>query len=295
MNRKRRTVCRRLLFTLIMTAVLRPAPATADPPAISFEDFPVIDGSLACVPLMEQLIMKVTGCSEAQADQLLNNFSNTNPCYLNLAAGQRQLCLAYEPAAETIEELEQFPALEMTPVGRDALVFIVNEDNPVEGLTSEQITAIYTGEITSWKDVGGEDHPVKVFTRPEKSGSQTLMRKLLIGDKAMAEGRYYKNIPGMEGMLRVLGDEYDNAKYAIGYSVFFYVSDMMGMQGVKCLEVDGVLPTTETIRSGEYPLVNDFYIVTGSASGDAAVELKNWLLSDEGQCFVEECGYVPVR
>ncbi len=263
-------------------------------PLMDLEDFPVIDGSLACVPMIEELMMRFTGCSEMQAEERLNeSFSNTNPCYLNLAAGERDICLAYEPAQETVAKLEEYDPLEMTPVGKDALVFIVNEKNPVEELTREQLTDIYTGKIRNWKDVGGPDVPIQAFTRPETSGSQTLMRALLIGDADMTDEKYYFMKQDMEGMVEAIKEDYDNTQMAIGFSVYYYVDAMMGTGGLKFLKVDGVEPSNETIASGEYPLVNDFYVVVRGDASPEALEIRDWLLSDEGQAFVRECGYVP--
>lgn len=265
-------------------------------PSMTLEEFPVIDGSLANVPMIEELMMRSTGCSEMQADERLNAcFSNTNPCYLNLAAGERDLCIAYEPAQETVEQLKEYDPLDMTPIGKDALVFIVNENNPVDELTTEQLMDIYTGKIRNWKEVGGEDIPIEAFTRPETSGSQTLMRSLLIGDADMTDETYYHRVQSMEGMVDAIKEDYDNTKMAIGYSVYYYVDAMMGTGGLKFLKVDGVEPSNETIASGEYPLVNDFYVVTRKDSPESALQIRDWLVSEAGQEFVRECGYVPAQ
>ncbi|MDO4648887.1 MAG: substrate-binding domain-containing protein [Eubacteriales bacterium] len=265
----------------------------AELPKMAYEDFPKMDGSLACVPLMEALGRKVTDCSENEAESLLDDFSNTNPCYLALAEGNRDFCIAYEPAGETVEKLKEYAPLTMNPVGKDALVFIVNEGNPVDTLTTAQVHDIFTGKITNWKEVGGEDAKIQVFTRPEKSGSQTLMRKLLIGEEAMTEANT-KEVSTMEGMITEFLD-YDNSAAAIGYSVYYYASEMMGVSGMKFVSVEETAPTKETIADGSYPLVNDFYFVTREDSPDSAKNIGNWLLSSEGQDFVEECGYVPVE
>ena len=288
MMKKRRLIT---MVTLIL-AFSCPHSFRAEVPVIGFDEFPVIDGSLACVPLIEQLAQKITGCSEVMAEDVLLNFSNTNPSYIELAAGNRDLCIAYEPAEETVKKLEGYPPLEMDPVGRDALVFIVNENNPVSDLSTDQLKAVFSGEIRNWKELGGEDISIEAFVRPETSGSQTLMRKLLMGDMEMTDEKYYVMVPTMEGMIRGIKQSYDNSEMAIGYSVYYYVAAMMGTQGLKILSVDGVAPTAETIASGEYELVNDFYVVTNELSSGNAMMIRDWLLSDEGQAFVEECGYV---
>lgn len=263
-------------------------------PEMSLEEYPRIDGSLACVPLCEALAVQVTGCTQIQAEETMADFTNTNPCYLELAQGNRDILLVYEPAESTTEELKAYDPLDMQPVGKDALVFIVNEDNPVESLTQQQAYDIYTGKVTNWKEVGGDDIEIKAFQRPETSGSQTMMRKLLIGDAQMAEAPKEMIASGMDDIIEAL-QEYDNSANALGYSVYYYASSMFRQPGLKFLEIDGVMPSNETIKSGEYPLINEFYCVTNKQSSDRALEIKEWLLSEDGQDFVEECGYVPVK
>ena len=92
-----------------------------------------------------------------------------------------QLLIVYEAPEYVKEELAEADAkLEQKAIGRDALVFIVNEENPVQSLTQQQLRDIYAGRITSWKDVGGADAPIVAFQRGVDSGSQTLFKKLLI-------------------------------------------------------------------------------------------------------------------
>lgn len=262
-------------------------------PQMEYSEFPRIDGSLACVPLIEALAVKCTGCSEEEAEETLADFVNTNPSYIELAKGNRDIILAYEPADLTKEQLKEYPELTMESVGRDALVFIVNKDNPVESLTTEQLKGIYTGTITNWSEVGGADEEIKVFSRPETSGSQTMMRALLLGDAEMADA-VTEEVPSMEGIISALKD-YDNSANAIGYSVYYYASMMFSQPDLKFLAVEGTEPSNETIGADVYPLVNDFYCVTNEQSCENARRIAGWLQTDAGQEFVEECGYVPVR
>lgn len=259
-------------------------------PHMTYEEYPEVDGSLACVPLMEALIRQVTGCSEAQAEESLINFSNTNPSYERLKMGEAELILSYEASEEYKKRLDQLEGLELSPVGKDALVFLANEANPVDGLTRGQIHDIYTGTITNWKEVGGEDLPIRAFQRREASGSQTLMRLLLMGDEEIPEKQMVR-IEGMEGLIDALL-EYDNSANALGYSVYYYASSMYHQDGLKFLAVDGIKPVNDTIRSGQYPLTHPFYVGIGEHSGENAHMLADWLLSEEGQRFVEDQGYV---
>ena len=265
-------------------------------PHMTLEEYPLMDGSLACIPLMEELVKQVTGCTQIEAEKSLEDFKNTNPAYIKLMKGEADIILAYEASSETKDMLKELEAaegnnVELESVGRDALVFITNAGNPVNSLTSEQIHDIYTGKITNWKEVGGDDIEIKAFQRRENSGSQTLMRLLLMGDEEIPEKQMI-SIAEMEGLLNTVM-AYDNSANAIGYSVYYYAGVMMGNDDLKFLAVDGVAPDNDTIRSGEYKLTNPFYCGISSKSSENAVKIRDWLLTEEGQSFVEDCGYVP--
>lgn len=291
---KNKKILNTFLTTMIGSAViLLSSLVYAEVPQFTLETYPGIDGSLACVPLGIALTEKLTGCSEIEAEMIMDTITNTNPCYLRLAEGDTDFILAYEPSDETKKNLEKYEPLNMKEIGQDALVFLVNENNPIESLTKEQLQDIFSGKITNWKEVGGEDQEIKAFQRPENSGSQTLMRKLLIGDVEMVEERVSR-ISTMEGMLDTIMT-YTNEANAIGYSVYYYAEEMMHKEGIKLLKVEEVAPSCETIYNGEYSLVNPFYCVTGKKSTAGAEQIQEWLLSEEGQDFVEECGYVKIN
>jgi ABC-type phosphate transport system substrate-binding protein len=295
--RKRKIYLTGIIAVAVLAGMGNPESILAEEvsrPQMTYEEYPRIDGSLACVPLCEKLAVEVTGCSEVQAEATMADFLNTNPSYLSLAEGQRDIILAYEPSDSTKETLEEYDPLDMQPIGKDALVFIVNEDNPVESLTQQQVYDIYTGAITNWSEVGGDDIEIRAFQRPETSGSQTMMRKLLLGDAQMIEADTETIAVGMEDIIEAL-TRYDNSANALGYSVYYYASEMFSQPGLKFLQIDGVEPSNETIRSGEYPLINEFYCVTNEQSSEKAIEIRDWLISEDGQSFVEECGYVPVQ
>lgn len=163
----------------------------------------------------------------------------------------------------------------------------------MESLTVDQIRDIFAGEITNWSEVGGADMEIRAFQRPETSGSQTLMRKLVMGDTVMEESDV-ELVPTMEGMIEAL-KEYDNSVNSIGFSVYYYASQMYEQPDLKFLQIDGVEPSNDSIRSGKYPLINEFYCVTNEQSSDSAKKIQEWMVTEEGQQFVEECGYVAMQ
>ena len=177
----------------------------------------------------------------------------------------------------------------------DALVFVVNADNPVNGLTTEQLQKIYTGEITNWSQVGGEDRDIIPFQRNPEAGSQALMKKLVMDGLEMMEPPVDYTAGSMSSLLEGVR-QYDNSPAAIGYTVYYYAHDMEMAQGLKLLSIDGTAPSPDTIRSGEYPFLNPYYAVMDKdeAEDSPARILYDWLLGEEGQSLVAQEGYVSI-
>jgi len=260
--------------------------------AITLENYPVVDGSTATIPLAIGLIQKITGCTSAQAEESIA-FNTTDASYQAMADGLSDLLLVYEPAQPTIDALDVFKTMDMREIGLDALVFIVNEDNPVNSLTSDQVRGIYSGEITNWSEVGGDDVPIVAFQRPELSGSQTLMLNLMMKGTQMMTTTTETISAGMADIIEDIS-AFDNSANAIGYSVYYYAKNMYTQPGLKFISVDDVLPSNETINSREYGFTNPFYGVIPLDPNPQAKAILDWLLTKDGQQLLVDCGYVPI-
>lgn len=284
--------------TVVPEPPVPPAPETDPAPAqfvFTRENFPRLNGSTSTVPLGTAMASVLLGESREEAADLIQ-FSKTTQSYRELMNGQADLLIAAEPAEVIWEEKEQAGFdWEMEPFAVDALVFLVNVNNPVDNLTVEQIRRIYTGEITSWSQAGGEDLPIVPFQRNAEAGSQTAMQKLVMGKLEMMDAPAAYVRGEMGDLIRSVA-AYDGTADAIGYTVYYYASDMRMAEGLKILSVNGVAPNDDTIRSGDYPLLNNYYVLTaaGLAEDAPARILYNWLLSPEGQKLVAHEGYVSV-
>ena len=137
-------------------------------PILSVDEFPITDGSTACIPLIAQIMADTTGLDLETAPERRDHQHHgpglAQPgLYGNNYGDSVKLIIAYEAPESVKEELKaDGDPLEQKAIGRDALVFIVNEDNPVQSLTLQQLKDIYAGTITNWKDVGGSDMPIVV-------------------------------------------------------------------------------------------------------------------------------------
>ncbi len=224
-------------------------------PFLTVEDFPALDGSTACIPLMAQMLADTTGMDLEEAQSIIS-VSTTAYAWesFGLYNTDTKMLVVYEAPDSVKEELEAANVqLEQKPIGVDALVFIVNEDNPVTDLTQQQLRDIYAGKITNWKEVGGADLPIVPFQRREDSGSQTLFQKLLIQGGELMDPPT-ELAPTAMGELVDSVAEYNNSANAIGFSVYYYIDQMYSQPGLRLLSVDGVMPSNDTHRRQLSPL-----------------------------------------
>ncbi len=262
----------------------------------TLENYPKMGGSLANLPLGEAVTATVLGISREEANGLVSFKGSTTDNYVDLIDGKFDILLAYEMSEEAIAYVEEKNVeLEMTPIGMDAFVFINSLENPVTNLSEQQIKEIYKGNITNWSEVGGEDHAIIPYQRNKDSGSQTLFDLFInLGDELMEPPTDIR-IGSMIGILEAVAD-YENSYDALGYTVYYYNKFMESekLATSKFLAVDGVMPSNETIASGEYPYVNDFYVVIRKDAAEDSPErvLYNWICSEQGKELAERENYV---
>ncbi|MBQ6066267.1 MAG: substrate-binding domain-containing protein [Clostridia bacterium] len=274
-----------------------PAPRQTDF-QFTLNNYPRMGGSLANLPLGEAITASVLGVTRDEADDLITFAGSTTDNYKAIVDGGFDILLAYEPSEEAKEYIkEKNVELEMTPIGVDALVFICSLENEVKSLTIDQIKDIYRGKITNWSEVGGDDDEILAYQRNKDSGSQTLFDKLInLGDELMTPPSDMI-VGSMIGLLEAVAD-YDNSEDALGYTVYYYLTNMETdkLKTSKILDVNGVTPSNETIGSGDYPLTNDFYVVIRKDAEENSPEriLYNWICSDQGHELVVRENY-PTR
>ena len=181
-----------------------------------------------------------------------------------------------------------------TPIGADAFVFFVHQDNPIDSLTTEQIQKIYSGEITNWKELGGKNEEIVAFQRNEGSGSQSMLIRFM-GDVPIMEPPIERVNDLMAGIVEQVAN-YKSKSGSIGFSFRYYMEGIIKNPDIKLLAVDGVKPTVENIKQKTYPITGPLYAVTYSGNDKENVEkLLQWILSDEGKAIIEKTGYAVIK
>ena len=262
----------------------------------TLDNYPKVDGSTVTIPLSEAIASKLTGRPIDEVRQhILHN--KTHEAYLNLLNKKADIIFVTSPSEEELAlAKEKGITLEVIPIVSEAFVFLVHTDNPVNGLTLEEIRRIYGGDITNWSDVGGGDIPIIPYQRPVNSGSQTGFLDLVMKDFTPMEPPMETIVADMGGLIDAIA-VYNNNHSALGYSYYYFVVDMWGNDKVKLLEVDGVYPNQETIRMGKYPIKTAYYaVIRGDEPRNSSVrKMISWILSEAGQKVAEESGYVKIK
>lgn len=264
-------------------------------PIFTKENYPRIDASTAIQPLIEAIKENFVGSDVAS--EIGTEYLDTHYGFLGVVDGTRDLCFMSYPSDEELEYAKQKNVeLEIVRATNSAFVFIVNEDNPVNSLTLQQIKDIYSGKITNWKEVGGEDAEIIPYQRPINSGSQSGMLQLVMKDTPIMEAPYTELTVGMGDLVDAIA-QYDNSRYALGYSYYYYVNTMYKRDTIKILAVDGIPANIETIKSGEYPIMTSGWLVYRKDEPEDSATRK-WVeavTSDRGGKIIEAAGYVPAN
>ncbi len=259
------------------------------------ENLPVLDGAAALVPVYASVVENVypkgsvtyeggvfsddNYYGENFAPDSKMQYNNTVRGYRAIVDGTTDILFCAAPSAEQKQyAADKNAELVYVPIGLEAFVFFVNENNPVDNLTVSQIRDIYGGKYTNWRQVGGADRVINPVTRFAGSGSQSAMDAFM-GDRAIAQ----KSIFSVTGA-------------AIGFSFRYYMDGIVGNDAVKMLSLNGVYPSEENIQNRSYPVVVEFYAIYREDNENENIPvLIDWLLSDEGQSLIEESGYVRIR
>ncbi len=259
------------------------------------DNLPVLDGAAALVPVYAAVIDTVypKGCvkfeggefsddnyyGENFAEDSAMQYKNTVRGYQAIVDGTTDILFCAGPSEEQkIYAEDKGVELVYVPIGLEGFVFFVNENNPIDNLTTEQIRKIYAGEYTNWKQVGGANRIINPVTRLKGSGSQTAFESFM-GDYEM----------GIKSPFVITGA-------SIGFSFRYYMDGIVENDAVKMLSLNGVYPSAENIQNRTYPIVAQFYAIYRADNDNANIPvLIDWLLSEEGQTLIEKSGYVRIQ
>ncbi len=262
-----------LMLSLAACGDFAPDPTDAPTAALDYSytesTFPDVAGSAAYTPLMEAVTAIMLGTTRENAAEHLN-LGATDAAWDALGSGEVGVVVAPEGSSMP-------SGIDTAPISRDALVFFVGADSPVSDLSSDELRSIFTGREDSWQSYGG-DGSIRILTRPEGSGSIAALERLIGCDSELVTGE----------SLPLTGSD------VIGFGLWSEC-ELSGLaDGYKLLSVDGVDPSADSIRSGEYALSLDLLAGVNSDAAEDSAErtLWLWLQGSVGQAFISSQGYL---
>jgi phosphate transport system substrate-binding protein len=200
----------------------------------------------------------------------------------------------------SVEELRAAEEQDIEPVefivSKDAIAVVVHLQNPVDQLTIQQISDIYSGAIKNWSEVGGEDRPIVRLSRETNSGThvyflEEVLRKGNPDDRTLFSQDTLL-LPSSEGITAEVKDNPN----AIGYEGLGYITpDMKVLAIAKSASEPYVMPSLETVNDESYPIARDLYMYTPGEPTGVVAEYMEWILSAEAQQIVIDLGFVPVN
>ncbi len=241
-----------------------------------------IIGSTTVTPLMEVLVDRYT--EETQQRLTIQSTGSSSGIQ---AVSEGVSDLGMSSRSLTSDELAQ---VEAYPFAIDALIVIVHPKNPITNLSSEQVFNIFSGKITNWQEVGGDNMPVIVVSREAGSGARSSFEDFfgLVQDKRSLVDQARPLISSGTGAIK--------ATVANNEQAISYVTISVADNAVKTLSLDGVSPMDKAnLVDGSYALVHPFYLVMGDHSSQLAREFTSFVLSEQGQQIVEEFGLVRIQ
>ena len=217
-----------------------------------------VAGSTTCLPIAEQaaeLFKEETGVG------VLVSGLGSSAGIEAVSTGTAEIATS----SRGLNAQERELGLTTIPVAHDGIAVIVNTENPVRDLNVEQLRAIYSGEVSNWSEVGGEDLPIQLVNRDEASGTREAFKSIVM------DGSPFDRRAAVLSGTGQVRDVVSRSRGAIGYISMGFVESKYAQTSVRALGVNGVAPSEDTIATGEYPISRDLYFFTkGEPSGAAA-------------------------
>lgn len=196
-------------------------------------------------------------------------------------------------SSRNLKASEKEPSLKEEVIARDGIAVVVNPKNTLSGLTAEQVTAIYKGEVTNWKQVGGADKPIVTITRDTASGTRGAfedimkLKKKIAGKKVSAISQRAQVANGNGALKTMVASN----PYAIGYISLGTVDNT-----VHALAIDGTAASVTNVKNGSYKVARPFLVLYKEGKPSAETQkFLDWMLTPEAQKLVDQKGYISIH
>ena len=289
---------------------------------LTFDNYPKMDSSTSLVPLSGLIFCKLFGLDyhwmyfynihgwsivpnnaydDLEWQTVVNNkfsdlvkSSQTHQSILNLINKEADIILSARKMSSDEKKHADASGISIieTSIALDALVVIVNPENTIESLSIEQIKDIYTGKITNWKEIGGNDAPINPYIRNANSGSQELFESMIMKGLNIADFPISPEmIPTMQGVIEMVKDDINS----ICYTVYYYKEYIQRVTSVKNIAIEGINPNKANIGNNTFPLTAEIYAMIRSdlTKSSTAYKLYTLLQTKVGKEVIRESENIP--
>ncbi|MDR1454054.1 MAG: substrate-binding domain-containing protein, partial [Tannerella sp.] len=310
------------LFCVCGEAGAEDRPETVE--GITPENYPRVDGSTSTEPLNTLIACKLLGWQyewrpflagngvwqllprgETMPEDFFGNrvkTSQTHNAFLNLIDGGADIVLSARKMSDEERAYAESADVEVieTPVALDALDFLVNSQNPVRSLTAAQVRDIYLRNLVNWREAGGADGDIRPFIRNPQSGSQEMMKEIVMNRAGMPDweaGFDDDVLPTMALVYREVADNLHGICFTPHYYREYIIRDAVGADRTKTVAIEGVYPDARSIGDKTYPFVAPVYAVVRADADRLSMtgRLYDWLRTEAGKAVIAESGYVPTE
>lgn len=200
-----------------------------------------------------------------------------------------QASRAMKPAEKAkLRERHSTPGVEIK-VAIDGLAVYLNANNPLEELNMDQLKQIYTGKITNWKELGGPDEKIVLYSRESSSGTYVFFKEEVLKNADYSPRA--QTLPGTAAVVNAVARE----KWGIGYGGAAYGKGIKEIKIKKDAGSPGIAPSATTVKDGTYPLARPLFFYLRNAPSGATKSFIDWVLSPEGQALATKVGYFPLN
>jgi phosphate transport system substrate-binding protein len=261
----------------------------AQQPAQAAAQTVTVKGSDTLVILAQRLAERFMAEKPGQTVQVTGGGSGTGiAALINGTTDVANASRAMKPSEkQQVQQKRGKPAVEH-PVALDGLAIYVHESNPIQTFTLAQLKAIYTGETTNWKELGGKDEPIMLYSRENNSGTYAYFKEHVLEEEDFAPEA--QTLPGTAAVVNAVSKDPN----AIGYGGIAYGSGIRAVPVKKDDASPAVQPTMENVTSGAYPISRTLFMYTVGEPTGAVKDFVEFAQSDAGQEIASKVGYYPL-
>ena len=244
----------------------------------------------------DTMVILVQRWTEAYTDKKTTEFQVTGggsgTGIAALINGTTDICASSRPIKkDEVAQLEKkfgYKGLEIR-VAMDGLAIYVHKSNPVKQLSMAQVKDIFTGKVTNWKQVGGNDKPILLYSRENNSGTYEFFKEHVLNKQDFAASA--QHMAGTAALINAVSKDMN----AIGFGGAAYAKNVKALPIAKDPSSKAVTPTAATIHDGSYPISRFLYFYLNQKPAGSVKKFIDWVISPAGQKVVTEVGYYPIK